>query len=270
MTELKRFFRDTGILLAFCGAFYLLTVLVNRLEGDAESDASDYSPARKRANVLVINKDWPSARIEFQKLMEQDPLNGYAWDGYASCLWEIRRSAIQDWNELSRSKPLSAELSDERDQQIADLDNQTRQALLKVRKFARYRYSALLRLAALECDQGNYDDAMDFLEEFIGRGYQTQRGLDWIENFGSGGFASDQSGFDSKRLSTLRLQNSPHGGIAQRLPPGGPPPISTTANSDFYRDLSGTWIPTGDESGLHAEPRFWDLVRREREKSLEF
>ena len=91
---MRRFLRDTGILLAFCGAFYLLTVMVNRLDGDSGNDPSDFSPARKRANKLVHNKDWSAAKYEFKKLTEQDPFNGYAWDGYSTCLWEIRRSSI--------------------------------------------------------------------------------------------------------------------------------------------------------------------------------
>lgn len=228
---MKRFFRDTGILLAFCGAFYLLTVLVSRLEGDSATDATDFSPVRKRANRLVNNKDWPAAKVEFKKLTEQDPLNGFAWDGYATCLWETRRVAINELHDLAKSNSTQSGYKNVLDQQIADLNDQTREVLLRVKKFARYRYSALLRLAALECDRGNYDEAMDFLEEFVGRGYRTHRGLNWIENFGVGG--------------SSRFVNIPIIG--------------------FSGDLSQLSFPTEKESRLHLDPRFWDLVRRERE-----
>ena len=227
---MKRFFRDTGILLAFCGAFYLLTVLVSRIEGESTTDATDFSPVRKRANVLFYDKDWPAAQIEFKKLTEQDPFNGYAWDGYSRCLWEVRRAAIVDLVKLAGTNPPSSE-NIELDPKIAGLTEQTTEVLLNVKKFARYRSSALLRLAALECDRGNYDEAMDFLEEFVGRGYRTQRGLEWIENYGKGGSSQVVLTFPSFRLD---------------------------------RSISLVSFPSDAESRLHQDPRFWELVRRER------
>jgi tetratricopeptide (TPR) repeat protein len=259
VAELRKFFRDIGILLAFCGAFYLLTVMVNRLEGDSNTDATDFSPARKRANLLVNSKDWSAASIEFKKLTEQDPFNGYAWEGYSTSLWEIRRSSINELKNLTRSNALDTEKENELDRQIAELNDQIRQVLLQVKKFARYRYSALLRLAALECERGNYDEAMDFLEEFVGRGYQTKRGLHWIENFGSSDVATidqDPPGWGPRYGTSFR--------------PGKPPQTGKYASFEYKGTLSRLRIPTGTETRLHLEPRFWDLVRRESETPIQF
>ena len=238
---MRRFFRDTGILLAFCGTFYLLTVLVSRMEGDSSSDDSDFSLARKRANILVHKKDWPAAKVEFKKLTEQDPLNGYAWDSYATCIWEIRRTAmIAVEANLVVSNPKAVEKEQELQQQVADLDDQARVAYMRLKKFARYRRLALVRLAIVESDRGNYEEAMDFIEEFVERGYQTQRGLHWVQAFGA----------------------------------GTPPPIAKFANItrryDFDSSRMTMTMPTGSDARLHLEPRFWDLVRRERETSLQF
>lgn len=230
---MKRIVRDTGILLAFCGAFYLLTVMVNRLEGDTDRDDSDFSSTRRKANELLTRKDWGAAEEAFRLLTEKDPYNGYAWECYSTCIWEIRRGKIYDFNMLDRTDltdPAAVQQADELSSEIEALNERNKSVLLQLKRFARYRFTALLRLANLECDRGDHQEALDYLEEFVGRGYQTRRGLHLIEQFGS----------------------------------GGPPHVAKFADNGFNTDLSELTNDLGENSRLHVEPRFWDIVRRER------
>lgn len=230
----------------FCGAFYLVTVMVGGMEGERGNDNTDFSPARKRANTEVFRKDWWAARVEFKTLTEQDPFNGYAWDGYATSIWKIRGNTIDELVNLDKSNAQNADQENELRQQIDDLNDQAREIHLRLKKFSRYRYSALLRLAVVECDRGDYDEAMDFLEEFVGRGYSTSRGLQWIEKFGSGGQP-----------------------IVMKYGSGAAPPFSRLGSIN-NTEISQFTIPTATNARLHLEPRFWDIVRREGEIHLKY
>jgi tetratricopeptide (TPR) repeat protein len=186
VNELNRFFRDAGVLLAFCGAFYFLTVLVGRLDGDPTSDESDFSPARKRADVMVQRKDWKAASIEFKTLTEQDPFDGHAWYQYGSSFIHVRRAAMQQLVYLQQNE--------ENENAIAQLKEEIRingdkayEILLKTKEFARYRENSLLRLAVIETYRENNDQAMDFLEEYVDDGNTTQYGLGRYREFGVGG-----------------------------------------------------------------------------------
>ena len=221
--------------------FYLLTVLVSWLEGDTGSDDSDFSPARKQADVYVSRKNWTSAGIEFEKLTKQDPLNAYAWHGFAKCIWERRTYAISKYKSLDSPDLRNSEDAQELEGEVDELNTQAIEALLHLKKFARYRPSALLQLAVIECDRGDYEEAMDFLEEFVGRGYQTSRGLDWIEQFG---FVGDNE------PPHPRMKFSDLGAASQ---------------FGFNFNFSQMNFRSGVGTRLHLEPRFWDLVERERE-----
>ncbi len=183
---MKRFIRDAGILLTFCGAFYLVIVFVSRLDGDSNSDANEFSPVRKRADAFVENKDWDSAIAEYQKLTRLDPYNGHAWQELTGLIWEVRRVAIFDWNLLEAEERESAK-GKEISQKIKDTSDRVFKTLMEVSKFARYRSYALFRLAILESDRSNYDEALDHLEEFVGRGFMTNQGLSTYQQFGDVG-----------------------------------------------------------------------------------
>jgi tetratricopeptide (TPR) repeat protein len=184
---LKRFIRDAGILLAFCGAFYCLTVFVGRLDGESGNDGTDFSPARKRADVYFKRKDWNSASIEFRTLTEQDPFDGNAWYNYSSCFYYLRRSASSELDYLNRqSNPDLAEI-EALQESIRFNSDRAQVALLKATEFARSRGRALLRLAVIETAENNYNEALDYLEDFVDDGNHTQEGLSRYIEFGAGG-----------------------------------------------------------------------------------
>jgi len=181
----KRFFRDTGILLAFCGAFYLLIVLVGRLDGDSGSDSSEFSPVRKRADKYVAKKDWGSAIKEYEKLIEQDPYNGHAWYRLGSLLLRTRTDAMFELSSLEE-EGAGTRAANDASKRIENSSARAYEVLSELTRFARYRRDALIQLAILECDRGEHDAALDYLEEFIGRGYSTRRGLDTLIALGEG------------------------------------------------------------------------------------
>lgn len=185
--KLRPIVRDVTVLVAFCGAFYLLITFVNRLDGETSKEASDFSAAREQADSAAEDKDWDSAADEYRKLTTQDPFNGYAWDRYASSYYTMRFAALKELEDL--------ELAGEQDdakleavrQRIVSNGDRSRELLLKVREFARFRGGALLRLAVIATYRDDYDKALDLLQEFVDTGHNTRLGLDEYSQFGQGG-----------------------------------------------------------------------------------
>lgn len=183
----NRFIRDAGVLLAFCGAFYFLTVLVSRLDGESKNDGTDFSPARKRADVLVKRKNWEAASVEFKILTEQDPFDGHAWHQYGSSFIHMRRAAMAELAQLRTDSDPDPAVIEMLNEEIRINGEKALEILLKAKEFARYRENSLLRLAVIETYRGNSDRACDFLEEYVNEGYITQYGLARYREFGFGG-----------------------------------------------------------------------------------
>jgi tetratricopeptide (TPR) repeat protein len=181
----KRFFRDTGILLAFCGAFYVLILLVGGLDGETSSDANEFSPMRVSAEKFADKKDWGSAIKEFEKLTEADPQNGYAWKRLGLLILKTRRDALYEEGELD-SNQLQSATATEISKRIENNTLRAINVMDELSKFARHRPYALLQLAVLETYRNNHDEALDHLEEFLGRGYMTDHGLGNYSSLGEG------------------------------------------------------------------------------------
>ena len=182
---MKRFLRDAGILLAFLGAFYCLTIFVGRLDGDSSNQETDFSIARKRADFHLNRKDWNSAAAEFRNLTTLDPYDGHAWFNYAYCYYYLRYNAIKKLNKLAAVANPDPYLIEVAMEEVRYNTDQAHGALLRAKDFARYREQALLRLAIIETARNNYTVALDFLEEYIDEGYFTKEGLDRYVEFGA-------------------------------------------------------------------------------------
>ncbi len=227
--RVKRFFRDFAVLLLFCGAFYLLTSVLSRLDSETVDD-SDFSDERKRADVSMKKQDWEAASVDYLALTEKDPYNGHAWYRSGSSFNFQRehlflrmravRADARDQQEGSGAEdmaPETIELLEELQAELDDLSEKAKDAFKKSKEFARYRADSLLKLAAIESYQGNNAQSLGYLEEFVENGSYTQRGLAHYRVFGSGG-------------------------------------------SIF---TSPTAILDGYPIRLHAEPKFWEIVRKE-------
>lgn len=213
---MKRFLRDSGILVSFCGAFYLLIILVGRLDGESNLDSNEFSPIRVRADAFIAEQNWESAIAEYESLTKQDPYNGHAWDRLATSILELRRNAIFELDDLPASA--DREAATEIANRISEVSDRAFVVLKELSRFARYRPRALLQMAVIDCYRGNYNQAMDHLEEFLERGYTTKFGLSHYPAFGVG--EEEMVLLETRNPSNVRL---------------------------------------------HAEERFWYLVRKERD-----
>ena len=187
---LKRFFRDFAILLGFCGAFYCLTVMMGRLDDDPP-DNSDFSEIRKRADVSMRTHDWKSASADYLSLAKKDPYNGHVWYRCASMfnaqrneVFQSLQTALAEAGEAEDSSDSSEELLNSLRADLDRLSDQSRKAYKKAKEFARYRADSLLNLAAIESYEGNNSQSLDYLEEFVGQGNFTARGLERYRVFG--------------------------------------------------------------------------------------
>jgi len=225
---LKRFIRDFTVLLGFCGAFYLLTVLMSRLDKEP-ADSTDFSQARKRADVSMRTRDWTSASADFLALAKQDPYNGHAWYRCASSfnaqrnlVYQSIQTALADLNEAQESDTSEEESEETLKELQADLDRlgaQAKEAFSKAKQFARYRADSLLNLAAIESYEGNNAASLGYLEQFVNNGNYTARGLARYRVFG----VSSGSIFETPEVDEPKIQVR-----------------------------------------LHSEAKFWEIVGKER------
>ncbi len=226
------------MLIAFCGAFYLLTVFVSRLDASGLDDGSDFSVARQQADEFWTNRDYASAADEYEKLTEADPFNGHAWHTQALCYYNMRSAVLDEirteQNGLAKLEVAKRGLYSVRElytkpdfefddsprvlelkAKIKSLNEKARPIFLRAKEFARFRGSAALYLAVIESYEGNNEKALDLLQEYVDLGLFTQGdGLDRYAAFGVGGDAT----INNKKSSRTRL---------------------------------------------HCEPRFWDVVAQE-------
>lgn len=184
--NLRRLFRDVAVLVAFCGAFYLLITFVSRLDGETSEEITDFSVAREQADTLAKAKDWNAAAEEYRKLTIEDPFNGYAWERYAASYYTMRFAALKELEALEKTDEQDrAKIEDVRSR-IAMNGDKSYEILKKVREFARFRGGALLRMAVIDTHRENYEHSLDLLQEFVDNGNNTQLGLDEYSQFGRG------------------------------------------------------------------------------------
>lgn len=185
--KLRRLLRDVTVLIAFCGAFYLLITFVNRLDADSNDEVSDFSVAREEADTLAKGENWESAADEYLKLTKQDPYNGYAWERYAASYYALRFQALKELDTLKQVGVEDPARLDAVREKVKQNGDKSYQIFSKVREFARFRGGALLRMAVIDSYRGNNEEALDLLEEFVDAGQNTQQGLATYRQFGVGG-----------------------------------------------------------------------------------
>jgi len=200
---------------------------MNRWEKEP-ADNLDFSEVRKRADVSMRSRDWPSASADYLALAKKDPYNGHAWYRCASSfnaqrnlVYQSLQGALVDSGEDQRSNAAvekSKKQLEDLQEELKRLGEQAKEAFKKSKDFARYRADSLLNLAAIESYEGNNAASLGYLEEFVNNGNYTARGLARYRVFGV----------------SETLLDSP-----------------TAQETDL-------------QIRLHAESRFWKIVRREQ------
>ncbi|MEM7785806.1 MAG: hypothetical protein AAF623_20835 [Planctomycetota bacterium] len=221
----RRLARDTGILIAFCGCFYLLTVIVARLDGNEDKSLDDFSKTRISADYHVRKKNWEKAANDFLDLVRQDPFNGRAWYMLGMTSYSDGYDKLQQRDKIESKRDAGQKLTEVEKTKIAQYRELGRQKLVKAREyfdsareFARFRIDAIVRMSLIDCEFDELESALDLLDDFVDLGGVTQAGLDRYGQFGSGG---------TKMVSPL-------------------------AQPD-------------ESTRLHKYPKFWEIVRREKD-----
>jgi hypothetical protein len=202
--KLNRIFLDAGVLVAFCGCFYLLTLFVSQLDGK-DVDDKDFSVNRIEADLTLKNEDWAAANASFQKLVDDDPYNGRATFILATSHYMLALEAMKKREELKKTGEETN--FEELDQTIQENTEKSKEVYLRARGFARYRNGALLRLAVMECRQDNEEAAMEHLSDFVNHEGHTQYGLDKYTEFGRGGKSMASPG--TEPVVDAKLHRSP-------------------------------------------------------------
>ncbi|MEL7496019.1 MAG: hypothetical protein AAFN77_00310 [Planctomycetota bacterium] len=202
-TRTKRIARDVLVLLGFCGAFFLFISIVNNLESSETDDPNDFSVHRVRADEFKKQKDWDAAKEHLKSLIARDPFDGRAQFEYAATLYKQRSILIDEYDDLVDLNRHESDEGTELLKKIEDYNNLSTNELIKAKAFARYRGRALLFLAVVQAEREDWEQTLNFLEEFVDSGNYTYDGLREARVFGSGG--EDMTDFDAKITGDTKL-----------------------------------------------------------------
>ena len=146
--SIKKIVRDLLILVVFCGLFYGLTKGIDFVGENpvAQTEVSEFSPARIAADDAVSRGRWEDAIVELEKLIEDDPYNGHAWytlgEQHASLVYHYRRN---------HRKAMNSGRSQERlDMYVELIEKHTApaiEAFERAMDFARFRNLSRINLA---------------------------------------------------------------------------------------------------------------------------
>ena len=225
--KLKRFLRDFAVLAGFCGAFYLLTTVMSGLD-EEQVDDSDFSVIRKRADVSLKNRDWETASTNYLSLAQKDPYNGHAW---YRCARSFKNQRDQIFLKLLAVKADAEEAgtqSDEAQAETERLVESLRDELDGLGGRAKDAFRKAKEFARYRADSLLHLAA---LESYDGN---NSLSLEYLDEF------VDNGSYTQQGLAAYRAFGT-----------GGPSYTSPIVGSDAVGVR------------LHAEPKFWEIVRKE-------
>lgn len=157
---LKRFFRDLGILAAFCMLFWGFVSGINLLGKESGNVVeSEVSAVRELADRSLARKDYQSAIEPLIEQTQQDEFNSHAWFRLGQCYWQLWKDAKQPYLATDAPPP-----SPEMLQQQTELAEKALKALHVAADYPRYRVSSLFMSAALNAQHNKFDKALSQLE----------------------------------------------------------------------------------------------------------
>ena len=209
MKKSHRILRDVSLVIAFCGGFLGLIGLANFLQNDSDQQtSSEFSEYRLGADEAAKGNDLDISLQNLRALIKNDPYDGRAQYELASALYsrvveaqdsivETKRTESTELKNLQSStnsrgtagpddqSPGAAvvEVAQDQKAEVAKLVDQAIQEYKLAEKHARYRLRSQIQLAVLLATRGDYEAALDKLENFVNGGGATRRGLDQIEQF---------------------------------------------------------------------------------------
>lgn len=170
--KLKRIARDVVVLGLFCGFFYTSTIVVGQFEKEEElQKKTNFTQDRLEGDRLARDNNWFDSAKYYQKIIETDPYNGFAWNQLARCYSHIRIEKQQEIvAEQNLETPSEAKIG-ELQEIVKDHEQLAIDAWNEVREHPRHRRAALFNLAVIYSDRDKYEDSLACLEEFVDRGF---------------------------------------------------------------------------------------------------
>jgi len=158
--------RDLSILIAFCGAFYLLIILV-RGETTNASTSSNFSFDRLEGDRSFMEKDWEQAILHFQKLVEKDKYNALAQAKLTDAKMKNLYEDCVQYMKLKKQGKLSQEEQKASRSDLRETASHCIEVQYDLIRFDNYRSRALRNLACLYTFIGKRDEAIKFLTQYV-------------------------------------------------------------------------------------------------------
>jgi len=158
--------RDLAILVAFCGAFYLLIIFV-RGETTKAATSSNFSIDRLEGDRMIQELDWDQAIVHFTRLVEKDKYNGLAQANLSYAEIEKLFDARNEFAEKAKSSSYSKKETQVIREELLGDAQRCIEIQDKLMRFPRYYSTGLRNLAALNCFLGKHDNAMNLLYEYM-------------------------------------------------------------------------------------------------------
>ena len=204
MKKSHRILRDVSLVIVFCAGFLGLVGLANFLQNDAdEQTSSEFSEYRLGADKAAVGHNLDVSLQNLRALVKNDPYDGRAQFELASTLLlrvvetqdaitESDRKALPDSSDPQESEsrkqtssPADTQANRDRVAELKSLIDEAIQEYKLAERHPRYRSRSRIQLAILQSSKGDYDAALDSLEDFVNDGGATRNGLGNIEQFGS-------------------------------------------------------------------------------------
>ena len=163
-----RTIRDVLILIAFCSAFYMLTLFVG---GEDEFyDRSNFSRDRLVADESYSDGDWETAIKHYDNLLQDDPFNELAISQKASADLELTEELVAEYEERKSRAGANQATIKQMDSKIAKLVANSLTVQESLLDSYRFRSRAIRNAVVLHCLGGDTEAALKALDVYVQEG----------------------------------------------------------------------------------------------------
>lgn len=158
--------RDLTILIAFCGAFYLLVVFV-RGDSPGPETTSNFSIDRLEGDRMMKIGNWEQAIEHFSRLVKKDKYNGLAQANLCLANIEVLFEQGEAFEKAKRSNTYSQTQMDTQWKSLQQRAEQCIESQKGLAQFDYYRGTVSRNLAQLHCFLGNEDKAIQYARRYV-------------------------------------------------------------------------------------------------------
>lgn len=174
----NRWLRDIVILVISAVICYGCYLWFSKPANGQTIETDLQSAERQVADLALQRRTWNVAAENFEKIVAQDPDNGYAWYFLGLSRWNASRPLIDARNqELAAPNPNTERLQSIQSE-LQSIVVLSRAALNEALLSARYRNSARYLLAVIHCNQDEVEQAVQLLHAALDDGYVRRGGVE--------------------------------------------------------------------------------------------